>query len=181
MCPPCARSQQVARQPRPAIPINSDRCRMRKRSSFLATGAAHGYCGHSPRRSFPVGFRQRMETPENAAKYRHKSCPAWKKRRAASSRPAIIARPCNDRVATQEPEQMDITPLLRSDRCRVVLPKSSKSPGNSSKRSRTRKKFAGWDPSRAKSPGKQRFSAFKTGQRCTHLGSKRWQMGAKNA
>ncbi len=110
------------------------------------------------------------KTPENAAEFRHKSCPAWKKRRAASPRPAIIARPCNDRVATQDPEQMDITAMLRSDRCRVVFPKSSKFPGNSSKRSRTRKKFAGWDPSRAKSPAKQRFSAFKTGQRCTHLG-----------
>jgi hypothetical protein len=76
---------------------------------------------------------------------------------------------------------MDITAMLRSDRCTVVFPKSSKFPGNSSKRSRTRKKFAGWDPSWAKSPGKHRFSVFKTGQICTHLGSKRWQMGAKNA
>jgi hypothetical protein len=35
---------------------------------------------------------------------------------------------------------MDITTILRSDRGRVVLPESSKFPGNSRKRSRTRKK-----------------------------------------
>jgi hypothetical protein len=35
-------------------------------------------------------------------------------------------------------------------------------------------------PSGVKRPGKRRFMAFKTDQRCAHMRSKRWQMGAKD-
>jgi hypothetical protein len=103
------------------------------------------------------------QTSENARHFRHKSCSDRRKGQADSLRPAIIARPCNDRVATQDAEQMDITSLLRSDRCTVVLPKTSKFPENSSKRSRTRKKSRIRTPSGAKSLAKRRFSAAKTG------------------
>jgi hypothetical protein len=36
-------------------------------------------------------------------------------------------------------------------------------------------------PSGAKSLGKRRFSPFKTGPKVHHLGSKRWQTGARIA
>jgi hypothetical protein len=93
------------------------------------------------------------ETPENAHRCRHKLCPAWWMRRADSLWPAIVARPGNDRLATQDKEQMDITPLFRSDRCTVVLPKSFEIPWEFEQWSRTGKKFAGWDPFRGEKPG----------------------------
>jgi hypothetical protein len=88
---------------------------------------------------------------------------------------AIVAGPCNDRLATQETEQMDIMSLLRSDRCTVVLPKSSKSPGNSSKNAKDKKKIAGWGPSGAKSPAKRWFMAVKVCRKRGHFMPKRPQ------
>jgi hypothetical protein len=90
---------------------------MRNQSSFHATGTPHGYCGHFPGRSFPVGFRPILPKP----------------------------RPLQHKLSGHE------------------------------KKSRIE------TPSGVKSPGKRRFMAFKTGQRCAHMRSKRWQMGARIA
>ncbi len=115
------------------------------------------------------------QTSENARQFRHKSCSGWRKRRADSLRPAIAAACGHDRLATQVSGQMDITSLLQSDRGRVVLPESSKFPGNSSKGSRTRKKFADSDPFRSETPGKTPFSDSQSGPRCTQKRSKQRQ------
>ncbi len=94
---------------------------------------------------------------------------------------AIVARPCNNRVARQEDQPVDIASLLRSDRCTVVLPTSSKSPGNSRKKRRAIKKTRVATPSRAKSPAKRRFPVHQTSPGCAERISKRWQMGGKIA
>jgi hypothetical protein len=75
-------------------------------------------------------------------------------RLADSLQPAIVSACGIDRVATEGQQQMDITAILGSDRCRVVSGKSSKIPGNSSTSTWTRKKFAGRSPSGGEKPGK---------------------------
>jgi hypothetical protein len=63
----------------------------------------------------------------------------------------------------------------------LVLPESSKFPGDSSKKSRTRKKIADRTPSEVEKPGKTHFLGVNNGPKCTHLGSKWWQTGAEIA
>lgn len=175
MCPPCAPpgtspASRDRRDRRPAIDAacGHNRVPTQEEQHMEIAAAFRGDCGR-------VVSGVACQTPENARKFRHKACLAWRKRRAESVRPAIVATCGHDRVAAQNPEQMDITAVLRSDRCRVVLPKSLEFPGNSSKRSRTRKKSRIRASSGAKSLAKRRTPMSKT----AHIAPKRGQNGGK--
>jgi hypothetical protein len=78
--------------------------------------------------------------------FRHKSCPVWRKRPTHALRPAIVAWPGNDRVAAQDTEQVDIMPLPRSDRCRVVFAEIIEIPREFEQKAQDMKKIRGWRP-----------------------------------
>jgi hypothetical protein len=101
-------------------------------------------------------------------------------RRADSLWPAIVAWPGNDRLATQDKEQMDITPLFRSDRCTVVLPKSFEIPWEFEQWSRTGKKFAGWDPFRGEKPGETPILGVQNQPKMHPFGVKTMANGSPN-
>ena len=120
------------------------------------------------------------QTPENARQFRHKSCLAQRKRRPGFLRPAIVAWTCNNRLATQDSAQTDITSILCGDRCRVSLPKACEIPWDFQQKNRDKKKIADWDPFPGKMPAKTQVSDSQNGPILRETGGKTAANGAKH-
>jgi hypothetical protein len=87
-----------------------------------------------------VRFGMVSKTRGNARKFGHKARPARMMRQPSSHRPAIVSAYCNNRVVAQDEDRMEIAPVFRGDRFRVLFWKSFKNAGNSSRNVSSRKK-----------------------------------------
>lgn len=92
------------------------------------------------------------ETPVKARAFRHKPCSTWRKQRAASHRPAIVATGGHNRAATQDVEQNghcgDSPSRSWPGRFAGII----QNPGNSSKREWGKKKIRGLGSFRGRKP-----------------------------
>ncbi len=95
-----------------------------------------------------------VEALECAGDHGHKSCPERMVRRSDRLGPAIVSAYGNNRAATQKDQPVEITAIVRGDRFRVVLRKSSENPRDSNQPRGKRKSFANLDAHQGKKPGK---------------------------
>jgi hypothetical protein len=82
------------------------------------------------------------ETPENSRDLSYKACSAQVMRRSNPRRPAIVSAYGIDRVATHHGRPMDIAAIFRDDHFRVVSPRPSIFPRDSSETARGKKKVS---------------------------------------
>ena len=162
MRPPCA----PPGKPRPAIQPGIERGRMRHRDE-----GAMGLYSAFPGRSWPG---RAAETLVNAREICRKLCPAQAMRPTNPFRPAIVARPRNDRVATQDEEQVDIAANSGGRSLHGGFAEIIRNSWESQQKAQGRKINSRiGTPSGAKSPAKRRFPGSKTGPSCMKRASKR--------
>ena len=111
-----------------------------------------------------VRFGTASKTGGNAREFGHKAYPGAMMGHPGSHRPVIVSAYGIDQAVAQSRVQLAFPAILRCDRFRVVFRKSSKNPGNSSKRLGGRKKFADRTPSRGEKPGETQVPGGQTRQ-----------------
>lgn len=110
------------------------------------------------------------ETAGNIRELRHKTCHTRRMRSLDSLRLAIVSSYGINRVATEGEQQMDLTTILRSDRCRGVLRKSPKNPGNSGKGQRSKKKNPRMRPFQGAKAWENAYSGWPNRSRLDRIG-----------
>jgi hypothetical protein len=174
-----SRARAATHRLTPAPP--RDRCRILPQSSFHATGAAHGDCGHFSRRTWPVRFRPCFSTPENARELGRKPCPRVRKRQSRFLRPRSLHGHATIGSRDKRISQWILRRFFEAIVARWFCRHHRNPPAIPGKSDGQEKKSRVATPSRAKSPAKRRFPVHQTSPGCTERISKRWQMGGKIA